>query len=426
MKKAIDLLGSEKLLTAAFIFFVAVYIVFDIKGMYNTPIEIANNDNYIGLFNNFLNAGYYDSIAKGTSILYNVFLYGIYFLTRDVDVSFFLLNAMSELTILLFGCFFCYKVFGKKNKYFYIVVSWYVLQVLSMRSSLRASNDTFLGVFVMLLLYLLIVKLYDRRREVLTFSLLGLLLSITMAIRVTAILLLPLIIIALAYWFKNTEMAVVYRLKLLVIFAFVTAFVTLCFHYPSLVEHQKLSYESKEPNMPVNWVQRNYLGLKKIEDGTEKMHRDAIWNNTKFDEVLTYTQKNGANSLPKTLPEVIVKNPLMLFKIAIYNGVFTVLNYFRFWGFLFLLPIFGLCSRSIMSREKLPTTLFVVYLAIISTVCFSFIELRWVYGYEVLIPVGILAYLSKPVYFASVPKKNAIFSLSLMLVSLFHLKSIFF
>lgn len=426
MKKLIDLLNNDKLLKAFFIIFIVVYIVFDIKGLYNTPIEISNNDNYKGLFQSFLDHGYYDSIANGTSILYTIFLYGIHWITSDIDVSFFLLNAISELTLLSFGCYFCYRVFGTKNQYFYIVVSWYVLQILSMRSSLRASNDTFLGVFVMFLLYLLIVKLFDRKREATTFALIGLVLALCLAVRVTAMLLFPLVAIAFLYWIRNSEIAWATRIKLISIFVGVMAFVTIALHFPSLATHQKLSYESKEPDMAVNWVQRNYLGLKKIEEGKHKMHRDAIWKYTKFDEVLEYTKTNGAESLPRTLTEVAAANPLLLLKMALYNFGFCLANYFRFWAFLFLVPIIGLVSRNFFDRGKLPIVLFVTYLACISIVCFSFIELRWIYGYEVLIPVAVLSYFRKPVYYASARYQNVIFSVSLALVTLFHLKSIFF
>lgn len=426
MKKLIGLLGSEKLLKALFIVFVVVYVVFDAKGLYKTPIEIANNDNYKGLFQSFLENGYFNSIAQGTSILYNIFLYGIHWFTGDIDVSFFLLNAISELVLLSFGCYFCYRVFGKNNQYFYIVTTWYVLQILSMRSSLRASNDTFLGVLVMLLLYLLVVKLFDRKREASTFALIGLVLGLCLSVRVTAMLLFPLVAVALLYWIKNSEIALATRIKLVSIFISVTAIVTIALHFPSLVTHQQLSYESKEPDMEVNWVQRNYLGLKKIEEGKHKMHRDAIWKHTKFEEVLAYTKTNGANSLPRTLSEVAATNPFLLLKMALYNIGFCLANYFRFWAFLFLIPIIGLFSRRFFDKEKLPIVLFVIYLACISIVCFSFVELRWIYGYEVLIPVAIVSYFKKPVYFASARKQNLIFSVSLVLVTLFHLKSIFF
>jgi hypothetical protein len=39
-----------------------------------------------------------------------------------------------------------------------------------------------------------------------------------------------------------------------------------------------LGYESKEPKSGATWIQRNYLGLKKVEQGKEALHRDAIWN----------------------------------------------------------------------------------------------------------------------------------------------------
>jgi len=423
MKKVYAVFENDRVLKVIFPVFLVVYLFFDAILIYLSPWQVNNNDKYKELFSSFLANGYYDSVSNGTSILYNVALAFMYRFTQSVDGAFFTVNLLSDFALLVSGTVFCYKI-GGKNKYFYVILSCYLLKVLTIKSYFRASNDSFLGVFISILLYFLIYKIYDSRKKYTTFAIAGLLLSICLAIRVTAFLLFPLVVIAFLYWIKNSEIDRIIRIKLLAVFAFTAVVFTVAFHFPSLATHQKLSYESKEPDMTVNWMQRNYMGLKKIENGQEPMHRDAIWNKTPFEDVRDYVHANGEESLPNSFTKVIARDPVLLFKMTVYNIVSSLGEFLRFWVFLLLLPLISWFRGRLFTRENLPMVLFAVYLVALSTVCFSFIEFRWFIGYEVLIPVSILLILNNLRYFPDFSKANIIIAASLGILMLINLKTI--
>jgi 4-amino-4-deoxy-L-arabinose transferase-like glycosyltransferase len=425
MKEVFKYIGSKKAVEITFFLFLSIYLLLIFSVFYTSDFAVGNEDNYKGLFKRFLEVGYYKSTAEGTTILYNVFLKVIFFLTKDIDASFFILNAVSDSILLVFGYFFCSKVFNKKNIYFYIIVSIYLLYIINLRSYFRASNDTFLGVFIMVLLYLLIVRLYEEKKEISTFLMIGFVFAMCLAIRMTAVLLIPILILSFLFWVKNIKRTLLNRVKLVLLFFLVFSSFTALFHYPSLIEHQKLSYENKEPSNGLTWVQRNYLGLKKIERGEEKMNRDAIWKNTEFDVVEKYLKENGENSLPKSFFEVVKKDPVLLIKMTVLNFVTSIARFTRFWGFLFILSVLGVFNKKVFKKEQLPILLFMIYVIIISTVCFTFVEFRWFYGYEILIPISILLFFNKSEYNKEVTKKNILIVSSLLLVSLFNLKSIY-
>lgn len=424
VKSLLSFFEGGKFLKVSFIFFVLAYCLMIVNGFYNCSFSVADNDNYKELFERFLQQGYYKSAAEGTSILYNSFLQGIYYLTNGVDSSFFILNAISEFAVMVIGYYFCKNVVKQIDIYFYIVVTAFILYMINLKSYLSASNDCFLGVFVVTLLYLLVIEIYNRKKEVLIFGLIGLVWALCFAVRYTAILLLPLVVIALIYWVKNTQIETSRRFGLFSLSVVVFVGVTLMFHYPSIIDQHKLSHEDKDPGGGLTWVQRNYLGFKKIESGEEKRHRDAIWVNTKFDVVQRYVDANGVNSLPKSFPEVVKMDPKLLAKVALYNSVTAIGRYMRFWGFIFIVPLLSL-NRKVFAKEKLPTLLFIVFLIIISTVCFAFVEFRWFYGYEVLVPVSILLSLGASRIFNANPKKNLLFAVSLLFVALFNLKTLY-
>lgn len=378
---------SDKMLRGTFIAFVITAAIFSVQGLFTSRLAVGNQDNYKDLFSAFLAHGYYDSVATGTSILYNCALWTAFQATHSIDASFVWVNGLSELILLLFGSWFCYVVAGR-GRYFPMIVAVYIFGVLNMRSYLRASNDTFLAVFVVFLLYCLVHRIYNRKREMWTFALAGQLLGCCLSIRITAVLLLPLILIAFLFWARNDQKSVLKRARLMSVFTIAAAAVVFALHYPSIENRGKLSYENKDPGTGVTWMQRNYLGLKKIEQGREKIHRDAIWKHTGFPEVAEYVKLHGTASVPNSLLQVAVKDPVLLAKITIYNVLSCTGRLLRFWGILFLIPLIALMRRR-HDSSKVPATMYVLYTCCICLVSFSFVEARWFYGYDVLLPVSI-------------------------------------
>jgi hypothetical protein len=424
MNKIYAFLSNKKSINFAFVLFVLVYIFFTVVKFSNSEWNIHNNDDYKGLFIKFNKLGYYQAVSQGTSLVYNSFLNGIFEITKNVNASFFIVNLFSDLILLIFGCFFCRKITDIKNIFFYIILTTYSFLIINMRSYLSASNDSFLGVFVVFLLYLLVVKLFETKGKTYVFIGIGFVFAICLSVRITAILLLPLIFIAFFYWLKNSEIDFLKRMQLIGM-CFLTFVLTICtLHYPAIKERQTLSYENKNPSKELNWIQRNYLGLKKIENGQEKVHRDAIWKNTKFDKVQEYLNIHGANSLPKTFIEVLIKDPILVFKITFLNIITCFITFFRQWGFLFFIPIITLFKRELFDKYKLSTLLFLSFMFALSFVCFTFIEFRWFYGYAILIPISILFAVNKKESLNESCKIHSIVVTSLLLITLFNVKAI--
>jgi hypothetical protein len=134
----------------------------------------------------------------------------------------------------------------------------------------------FLGVFVLGLLYVGLVRFKSPSLK--DFAAMGLLLGLAFGTRITAVYLIPLVAILIWHWWRQNSLEPKYKIAKVGFMALIFVITTLLFHYPSLIEKQKLGYESKEPKSGATWIQRNYLGLKKVEQGKEALHRDAIWN----------------------------------------------------------------------------------------------------------------------------------------------------
>ena len=429
MNRVFKIIGSNIFLKTISILAWVVYVLLIILNSFS-GFEFQNNDNYKQVFLRFLEYGYYDSVADGTTILYNLFLKGFYLITNNVELSFIFLNSISQFLLVIFGYLILRKKQEKISLQFLIILGLYILYILNIKSFSGASNDTFLGVFVIILIYLMTQKIFQAKNNILTFILIGFFLAVCFSIRMTAILVVPLIIITFIIWYVNTNESI--KIKIFKIATMLLTFILFVsvFHYPSLIENSKLSFVDKTPkNIEANWTQRNYLGLKKIESGNEKMHRDAIWHNTKFDEVVEYLEKNGKNSLPKSFSEVLIKDPILVLKMFTYNVVSSLLRVIRFWGILFCFLLFPFFKnrklrQTILNIEYLPSTLFVIFMLMLSFVCFTFIEFRWFIGYEILIPLAIISQLNGTSFTINKRYSNSLISVSLILVTAFNLRSI--
>ncbi|GAA3621358.1 hypothetical protein [Flavivirga jejuensis] len=429
MDKIWKITGNKKLLYGLSIIALLVYIFLIAV---NTPkiFVFHNNDDYKGAFLRFLDLGHYDAVSEGTTILYNLFLKGLYWFTNDVEISFFLLNFLSQIFLIVFGFYFLRKKTKKIDIYFIILFGLYFFFTINLKSYSGASNDTFLGVFIIVLLYVLTQRLFNKKDQYMSFVLIGLLLAIGISIRMTALLWILLVAFTFIIWFVDSNDSI--PKKILKIAVALISFIVLvsAFHYPSFIEKNKLSSYDKAPkNINANWVQRNYLGLKKIEQGKEAPNRDAIWKHTKFDVVIKYLDENGEDSLPKSFFEVISRDPVIVLKMFAYNVGFSILRFFRFWGFLFFLLLVPLLNKkmvlkSFINKENLASNLFLIITLALSFVCFTFIEHRWLIGYEILIPAAVLSYISRKPFAVDTMYKNTVFSMSLIVITLFNLRSI--
>lgn len=425
MHKLLHFFKSSYLLKIIVLLSLLIYISLIIIYKIKTGFQFSNNDNYLGAFKTFQELGYYDGVSNGTSIFYNLSLTLFSYFTNDIEWSFIILNSLSHIFLLVFGIYLLKKIDFKKDIYFYILVGLFSLFILNQNYFSSASNDAFQAVFILLIFNFLIFKIY-KSQKLINFIFVGILTAICLATRPTAIFVIALIVYGLFVWLKNKEQKKEkVLLKLFVLFASFFVF-TLIFHYPSIKEKKTLSFYDKRPSdISENWVQRNYLGWKKIEQGKEPLNRDAIWMNTKFEVVKQYLKENGENSLPKSFSQVIKKDPILVFKITIYNLAYSTLRLIRFWGFLLVfmvLPFFKIKKIGLFSKQLLCSNLFIMILGMISITCLTFIEERWLIGYELLIPMSILFCLNS--ISIDKAKLNMIFSVSLVFISLMNVRSI--
>ncbi|WP_143064741.1 hypothetical protein [Hyunsoonleella jejuensis] len=197
-------------------------------------------------------------------------------------------------------------------------------------------------------------------------------------------------------------------------------------HYPSIKEKGKLGFYDKNFSSGANWVQRNYLATKKMQAGELPIHKNSIFRATPFSAVNQYLLKNGENSLPKNQKEFLIKDPLLIVQLSVYNLGFLALKYFRFYGFLLIFPFLYLFTKPYLSLRKYPFYVFLFAMVLISTIVLTLMEFRWVIGYDILLCICILVSLK---YFNTTSLKSKlpyILNGSLIIVSIFNILLTFF
>ena len=391
----------------------------------NFSFLVQNNDNYITSFEQFIANGWYQESLYGTSVFYNGVLFLIYQFTDSVQMSFFILNLTCQLTIIIIGVLILKKKATSKNKLLYFsVLALYFFKTLMLSSYIKAYNDTFLGVFVMLISYILIFKI-DNVKYIKTkyIYLIGLFLALTFSIRPTAILLTILIVIFFVFWMLKHQHGIMVFFKICLIISFSTLIPLGMIHYPSLKKNQTLSFYSKNnKEYNLNWSQRNFLAVSKIEEQQIDFSNRNIWK-TKFSDVKTYLELNGEDALPKNQLESILKSPYLYFKIMLFNVLKTFGWIVRFSGVLFFIPLCFLFQTRKYAIENIGFTMFLSFTLILVAVLFSTIEFRWFIGYEILIYLAILRALQK---LSKTYNKSTYIAIaaSLVLVTLFNIRSI--
>jgi hypothetical protein len=414
--------NKKKNLNIVFVITIFIYLLMIVFYHLKSGFKKIDGDNYTEQFISFLENGFYYEVSNGTSILYNLVLYVFYKITNSIDLSFIILNSITHILILIISIKILKKVFKNSiNIYFYYLIVLYSLYILNQSYFISRSNDYFMAIFILLIIYKLINFSFDKSKK--EFVVLGALIGLSLSIRMTAIYLIILLIATI--FIKYTPRKIDFLKTFLI---FITIIFTLfIFHFPSLISNKKLSYENKNP-IDCNWVQRNYLGLKKIEEKNLKPHRDVIWKETNFDEVRNHLKNNGKNSLPNSFFEFLIKDPILLIKITVFNFYTFILRYIRFWGFLFFfifIPFYDIFLKfkikNSFNKIYFESFLFILLSIVVSFTCLTFVEFRWFAGYEILIPIAI--------YKISLDFKNKVllyylFLFSFILISLFNIKSL--
>lgn len=400
-----------------FSIFIIVYFYLIVSSIISKDFSknlVGNNDNYKGRYFEFIKDPA-KAIENGTSQIYFSVLKYFNFIFNDINYSIFSL----KLTSIVIICLIISNILNKKlknvDKFIRIsAISIFVIFFINTRSYLSASNDMFLGLF--LVFYILnLNEIVQKKHNSKTFIYLGTILSICSAIRPTYLLLLPMTLAVFLYSFYLSK----FKINLRYTFSFLLSLLifTGLFHYKSILSGNGLSHFDKNPSSELNWTQRNFLGLSKIKKGKQPIHRDAIWKETEFKDVEAYLEKNGENSLPSTTLSFIMKDPILYIVLVIYNFLFSSLIYLRFFGLLFLLPLI----TSYFNKINEIGLLFYFQILVISMVCLTFIEMRWLFGYQLLLVLGIV----ESVSFLNKLQIRLIVNISLSIITLFNLLSIF-
>lgn len=352
------------------------WVIFTFNG------HIIDGDDYVGLFKQFLEKGIYNSIAEGTSVMYNLVLYPIYLTTNDIEYSILILNLFSISVSLLITYYLLYTTIKNKTYYFSLITLLFSLFI-GKKLPLLTNDDLFSGMFYSLIIYCLYH--FHQKRKTYYFIIIGILLGICFSIRELTVLMIPIIGIFLIYYSNNIK-TFLKNSTFVAIFMIGTMSIL---HFPSLYENGKLSYYDKSPeNKNLNWIQRNHLGLKKVDEGKIPRRPWAIWRGTSFPEVEQYLKDNGEDSLPKTLFAAIKKDPILFFKITFYNLYTTFKHYFSYLGFLIFLPFLVMLHQ----RKQMSTIyygIFILFSIMICSVAYSFVEFRWFHGMETFLFLSI-------------------------------------
>lgn len=425
MDKLKEFFYSNIFLKINFYFFILVYVLLIISFSIHSGFVVNNGDNYILMFQEYIQNGYYKQVVNGTSIFFNLSLSFLNSFVNNDIYSFFILNLFSQIFIIFYSFYVLKKYKQLNDNYFFIVSTIFILYLVNQKYYLSTSNDYFLAVFILLFINSLLEL--KTQSSLFLFTKLGVYLGLALSIRATSVVLLFLFLFKFGFYVIYSENTTLIKTKSFFVFLFSLTSIIFIFHFPSIFENRTLSYENKNPkNYNVNWIQRNYLGLKKIEKQNLKPNRDVIWKQTPFSEVDAYQKKNGVESLPNSFLSFLLKDPLLLFKISFYNLLTCIARFFRFWGFLiFLLPVplFDFIKKRNLENSMLvqPSMFFIIMAVLFSTICLTFIEFRWFVGYEVLVPIAILQVYNK---ILDANFKNVFLSLSLIVISLFNIKSI--
>lgn len=364
-----------------FILFSTIYLN-EIGITFTFNRTIVDGDNYVGLFKHFLEKGFYNSIAEGTSVFYNLSLYPIYLITNDIQESIFLLNILSISISFCIVCYLLYKIVRDKVYYLSLIILLISLFI-GKKLPILSNDDLFSGMFYSLIIYCLYQ--FHQKRKTYYFIIIGILLGICFSIRELTILWTPIIGVFLIYYSNNIK-TFLKNSTFVATFMIGTMYIL---HFPSLYENRQLSYYDKNPeNKNLNWIQRNHLGLKKIDEGKIPIKPWAIWKGTSFPEVEQYLKNNGEDSLPKTLFAAIKKAPILFLKITGYNLYITFKHYFSYLGFLIFLPFLVM-----LHQRKLISTIyygiFILFSIMICSVAYSFVEFRWFHGMETFLFLSI-------------------------------------
>lgn len=394
MKKYLEKISSLlnlKVLKTLTIFY-GLLVTFNILNFLNKiNFKLFDGDNYAQKFIEFNELGYYESVTNGTSIIYNLFIYLLFIITKNVNVSIVILNSLSIIIYL----FLAYKIVRKlklvETTYSKLFFWNFVFTILDKKFFYFGHNDFVMSLFGILIIYQFIFILNNDKRYF-RFLLIGFFFALALSVRITAVFFLPVIVFYSINFFKLNKLLLYDNLKK-VAFSILTFILTIIlFHFPSLQSNQNLSFENKNPkNYNSTWMQKNYYGLQLLENNKIRYNRNALLEDVSFEEVDKYLEKNGKKSLPNNTLDFILSAPVIVVKITFLNILYVFLKNISLYGLIFLVPVFSIFkTKKIFDFNINSMLIYLITSFFIAFICLSFIEYRWLYSFSVFILIAVL------------------------------------
>ena len=338
-------------------------------------------------FNYFLNHGWYNSIALGSSSLFNLFSLPFYFATHDILLSFKLLNLLCLLILITIWAKFLFNKLGLNKKYLLVIILFFIQVVLTQVPFFRGSNDPLFCLFISLGFIYLYRGISEENKKNYLFILSAIFFSLALSVRELIFLYLPGIILVILIGIIK---------KSIKISSFVLFFVTfilfaIAIQYPSIVENKSISMLDKNPkNINANWSERNYLQV-----------LNASKERPTWDEVVNYKKQHGENSLPNSFLNSILKDPNLtvkhFFKQFYLSQLPFVIKLGLFYVFFLALISYLFIKKSFFNKTFLwiPFIFYGFYTIFLTLLIIPNLEFRWLIVFPLLISVFSISEITK-------------------------------
>lgn len=339
------------------------YTILFIKRTLLLPFGNGDEGYFISDIEYFIQNGYEKSIIKNISIPHTLLVYSFNLIIDNIPVSLRITNILISVII----CFYLFLYFNKYQKNsrfnFLILILFFISTVGYL---FFGTNDAlfFLG---LILFFIEGYKLFNGNACNLWIMIFGLTLALTT--RALFILYLPAILFLITLLkFRNISNVILGYLFIIPIS------ILLFLNIPSLLNGNGLSFDDKKSPTKVSWPQRQYLAQLWVNEGKLPHGQHPSWEETKL-----YIEKNGENSLPKSLSESIFFN----FKLTI-NEFFKDLGSIFYFGFrqvglVILFPLLFFIKEKKnynLTFWMIPITTYLTF-SIFAFVIISYVEMRW-------------------------------------------------
>ncbi|WP_370000545.1 hypothetical protein [Winogradskyella sp.] len=341
-----------------------IYAFLGMYFMYSLPIGAGDEGLFIADIEFINRHGWFNAIKKGISVPHSILAYPLS-LIFEPFIALRLLNII--LLVILYGYFY-YR--NKPTVTFFIYLTFFIG---TCKVFFMGTNDSLF--VVCLAIFFNEVHQFNLNKtwgQSLALSVL----LICIFTRALIVMYLPAVLICLFY---------IYRIKgfskrgyVIPVFAFM---VFMLMNLPAIAANGKLSYDRKSPPEDVNvsWAQRQYLAQLMVNEG-----KLSNYQHPSFKATQDYVDKNGERSLPKTLFQGVLFNPILTIK-EFFKDAADILKYGTRQLGLILIIVLGYLMQRMLKRKifdfenSIPIALLIT-IAAFALIIISFIELRWFVG----------------------------------------------